>query len=360
MCPQASKTISIPKEHHKNILGKAGQRLQELQKLTATKISIPNINEASDEISITGPREGIEKAMHEIQTISDEQSKKAFERISIPKKYHPFICGAHNCNLQKFQNDYNVRINVPPPSVDNDMITIAGEKEGVQKSIEFAKKIHADMEANAKTVSIEVNKSQHKYIIGQKGNTIAEILATTGVSVEMPSTDSDSETIVLRGPQASLGSALTMVYTKANSVLTAIIKAPAWIHKYIIGRKGAEIRQITQDMEKVHVEFVDDTIKIEGPKEEVDQVKALLEVKAKELTQKLRFIEMQVDPKHYKHIIGKGGANVNKLKTETDTVINITEIGGKNIIRIEGNQQGVKQVEEVSESGFLSNKPRTS
>jgi KH domain. len=62
------------------------------------------------------------------------------------------------------------------------------------------------MEANAKTVSIEVSKSQHKYIIGQKGNTLAEILATTGISVEMPSTESDSETIVLRGPQANLGS----------------------------------------------------------------------------------------------------------------------------------------------------------
>ncbi|XP_008470971.1 vigilin-like [Diaphorina citri] len=345
---QASKTISIPKEHHKNILGKAGTRLQELQKLTSTKISIPNINDQSEEISITGPREGIEKAMHEIQMISDEQSKKAFEKISIPKKYHPFICGAHNCNIVDFQTKYNVRINVPPPSVDSDVITISGEKEGVQKSIEFAKKVNEDMEANAKTVSIEVSKSQHKYIIGQKGNTLAEILATTGISVEMPSTESDSETIVLRGPQANLGSALTMVYTKANSVVTATIKAPAWIHKYIIGRKGAEIRQITQDMEKsVHVEFVDDTIKIEGPKEEVEKVKKSLEVKAKDLTNKLRFIEMQVDPKHYKHIIGKNGANVNKLKNETETVINITEVEGKNIIRIEGNQQGVKQVEEV-------------
>jgi Polyribonucleotide nucleotidyltransferase (polynucleotide phosphorylase) len=80
---QASKTISIPKEHHKNILGKAGTRLQELQKLTSTKISIPNINDQSEEISITGPREGIEKAMHEIQMISDEQSKKAFEKVRI-------------------------------------------------------------------------------------------------------------------------------------------------------------------------------------------------------------------------------------------------------------------------------------
>jgi KH domain. len=51
-------------------------------------------------------------------------------QISIPKKYHPFICGAHNCNIVDFQTKYNVRINVPPPSVDSDVITISGEKEG--------------------------------------------------------------------------------------------------------------------------------------------------------------------------------------------------------------------------------------
>lgn len=45
--------------------------------------------------------------------------------------------------------------------------------------------------------------------------------------------------------------ALSMVYEKANSVLTATVDAPNWIHKYIIGRKGANIRGITQDLTKV-------------------------------------------------------------------------------------------------------------
>jgi len=42
-----------------------------------------------------------------------------------------------------------------------------------------------------------------------------------------------------------------MVYEKANSVLMATVDAPNWIHKYIIGRKGANIRLITQDLSKV-------------------------------------------------------------------------------------------------------------
>ena len=51
-----------------------------------------------------------------------------------------------------------------------------------------------------------MRKSQHRYVIGPRGANIAEIMTETGVSVEMPSTDSPSETITLRGPPGKLGS----------------------------------------------------------------------------------------------------------------------------------------------------------
>lgn len=63
---------------------------------------------------------------------------------------------------------------------------------------------------------MEVKKSQHKYIIGPKGNTLQEILEATGVSVEMPPLDSSSETIILRGEPDKLGPALTQVYAKVR------------------------------------------------------------------------------------------------------------------------------------------------
>jgi predicted PilT family ATPase len=70
---QASICISIPKEHHRFILGKNGNKLKDLEKATATKISVPNMADSSDKITITGTKEGIEKAVHEIKVTSDEQ-----------------------------------------------------------------------------------------------------------------------------------------------------------------------------------------------------------------------------------------------------------------------------------------------
>lgn len=57
-------------------MGRGGTNLQELETRTATQISIPKANENDDKITISGPKDGIEKAMHEIQLISDVQSKQ--------------------------------------------------------------------------------------------------------------------------------------------------------------------------------------------------------------------------------------------------------------------------------------------
>lgn len=71
--PQASATVAIPKEHHRFVIGKNGEKLQDLELKTATKIQIPRPDDASNQIRITGTKEGIEKARHEVLLISAEQ-----------------------------------------------------------------------------------------------------------------------------------------------------------------------------------------------------------------------------------------------------------------------------------------------
>jgi len=349
---QARQVIKIPKDHHRFILGKKGKKLQDLEAATATKIQVPNVADDSDEVVVVGTKDSIEKAMHEIRLVSDEQSKQAFERLEIPKQFHPFICGPNNEKINALMAENAIRINVPPISVMKNEMTISGEVEGVNRAKDAIMGCYKEMERKCQTVSVEVRKSQHRYVIGPRGANIAEILSATGVSVEMPTTDSSSETITLRGPQDKLGGALTMVYAKANSVVQADVEAPTWLHKFIIGRKGANIKQITQDLPKVHVEFTDKAggIKLEGPPEEVEAAREKLDSMIKEMQSKLTFDQLTVDPKHYKHIIGKSGSNINRIRNETGVLINISEADGTNIIRLEGSPQGVQQAkQELSE-----------
>lgn len=62
------------------------------------------------------------------------QAKLAFERIPIPKIYHPFICGPDNQTLKDLTEPTGARIIIPPHAVLKDEIVISGEKEGVLRA----------------------------------------------------------------------------------------------------------------------------------------------------------------------------------------------------------------------------------
>lgn len=346
---QASISLIIPREYHRFILGKSGKRLQELELATATKVYLPRPDDKSanpNEVKIVGAKEGIDKARHEIEAIHEEQAKLAFERLPIPKIYHPFVCGPNKEYITRLSEETGAKISVPP---HKDEIVVSGEKEGVHLCKQKMMAIYEEKKRRCQTVSVEVKKSQHKYVVGPRYANIQEILAKTGVSVEVPDLNSPSETITLRGEQEKLGSALTEVSTKANSVIFEDVQAPAWLHRFIIGKKGSNIKEITENFPTVHIEFTEgqEKITVEGPPEEVRKAVQNLNTFVKDLMARMDFAEIKVDQKFHKHIIGKSGANISKIKQETGVAIKIPSDGdNSNIIRIEGEPQGVKIAKE--------------
>ncbi|KTG45664.1 hypothetical protein cypCar_00001801 [Cyprinus carpio] len=308
---QASATVLIPKEHHRFVIGKNGEKLQELELKTATKIAIPRSDDPNANIRITGTKDGIEKARHEIQLISAEQDKRAVERLSFEKAFHPFISGAYNRLVQELSQETGARISIPPPSVPKDEIVITGEKEAVAMAIARIRAIYEEKQKRkTTTISVEVKKSQHKYIVGPKGNTLQEILENTGVSVEMPPLDSASETIILRGEPDKLGPALTQVYAKAKSVIVVEVIAPAWLHRFIIGKKGQNIGRITQQLPKMA---------------------------------RMDYAEINIDHRFHRHLIGKNGANINRIKEQYKVSVRIPQDSERcGLVRIEGDPQGVQ------------------
>uniref|UniRef100_A0A671T311 Vigilin n=1 Tax=Sinocyclocheilus anshuiensis TaxID=1608454 RepID=A0A671T311_9TELE len=275
--------------------------------------------------------------------------KRAVERMNIEKVYHPFITGAYNKLVGEWMQETGARINVPPPSVNKTEIVITGEKEQVALAMAKIKKIYEEKKKNATTIAVEVKKSQHKYVIGPKGNTLQEILDRTGVSVEIPPLDSSSETVILRGEPDRLGQALTEVYAKANSYTVSSVSAPSWLHRFIIGKKGQNLAKITQQMPKVHIEFTEgeDKITLEGPTKDVQIVQGQIEAIVTDLVNRMDYTEISVDPKFHRHLIGKGGANINRIKEQHKVSVRIPPDNEKsNLIRIEGDPQGVQEAKK--------------
>lgn len=75
--------LRIPREHHRFILGKGMAKLKQLEMSSATKITVPKSDDPSDIIKISGTKENVDKASHEIQLVSDEQVIVCFNNSAV-------------------------------------------------------------------------------------------------------------------------------------------------------------------------------------------------------------------------------------------------------------------------------------
>lgn len=338
--------VRVPKEQHKFLIGKSGSVLKELQEKTCTSIQVPKPDANSDIITITGPKDGIEQAIHEIQLICDEQSKSGFERLNIPKLYHPWIRGVNGEVMADIIARTGAKINIPPPHIDKDEIAVSGEREKVDAACAELRKIYNEKaKLNITKLSIQIPKTQHKLIIGKNGSIVQEIFRDSDVYVHVPKSDSNSDTIYLYGEDAKLGTALSQVCARANSQVNISIDAPSWLHRYMIGEKGANISKITADFQSTHVKFeANNTILIDGPPDEVEKVKERLLNITNELKRSMSCEEVNFDAKFYQQIINKKYDNVTRMNKEYGVQTRLLpEAGPANQLRIEGPPDGVQK-----------------
>ena len=343
----------VPKELHKYIIGRNGTILKALQDKTSTSINIPKPDQNSDIIIIHGPKEGIDRAVQEIQLICEEQSKTGFERISIPKSFHPWIKGPNNETINHIMATTGAKINMPPIDVDKNEITINGDKEKVEEAVKLVNKIvNAKKQVGIRKVEFQITKSQHKNIIGAKGQNVQDIFKTYDVYVQVPRIEDKSETITLFGEDSKIGGALTQVYAIANSIITVQIPAPTWLHRYIIGDHSSNINKIKADYAGTYVKFENDNkIILEGPPDDIEKLKERLLNIIKELQQNITFTEINIAPKYYGHVIGKNHENITRMKQEYGVQVVLTpENSDQSSIRIEGSADGVQKAKgEIEE-----------
>ncbi|OZC06636.1 hypothetical protein X798_06373 [Onchocerca flexuosa] len=330
---QAAREIAIPKEHHRVLIGREGVKLRQLEQDTDCRIMVPGRDSPSDIIKIIGPRD-------------------AQEHLMIPRVYYPFIRGPFNETIDELASKTGAKINIPPPTASSEVIVITGEKEGVHHAAAAVRQIYENMKAIVKPVTCQVTRAQHRYVVGPQRRGLAEILKATGVSVEVPPEEEDSDTITLRGDPTKLGEALAMVYAKASSVITAEITCDPWMHKFLIGPKGATLENLVPNKDKVQIGFEQDgLIYLEGAPEEVKKAQMSLGCEIKRLTEKMSSETIKVSPSLHRHVIGRGGALISKIKDETGVQISIpNEQTNSDEIKIEGNKEGVKKaIEEITE-----------
>uniref|UniRef100_A0A0N4ZK99 Vigilin n=1 Tax=Parastrongyloides trichosuri TaxID=131310 RepID=A0A0N4ZK99_PARTI len=340
---QVVMTLKIPKEHYGAIIGTKGASLRKLENEFFCRINIPKEDEGN--IRITGPRVHVNRCAERIYDISKERSKTTSEDLEIPRKFYPWIRGPFNENVDRWTADGTVKVNIPPVNVNSESINVNGDREGVMKVVDEIKRIYREKLEKVRTLSTKVPSCQRRFIVGNKGSGIQEILKTTDCAIEIPTDDSENGTVILHGDQDRIVDALSMVYARAASIICKEIPCPQWMHRYLIGSKGSNLQTLFPDRVGLKIEFNDNgTVYIEAPQAEFQTSFATLEAEINRIKNEMDHQVVVIPAEFHRHLVGKGGANISKLRDEYEVSIIMPPEDTHSLdIFIDGKKEGVKK-----------------
>ena len=303
---ESKETIQmlVPKDLHKHILGKKGQKLIDIQRETGTKITVPRADIDSEQINISGPKEYLVKAQQRLSDIIKDRANKNAVSIPFPKELIPF--------LQHKEPEIREKFSVTVSVLKTSEVRLMGEISQLDSAKEWIQSYAQHLQASISTVKARIPKAKYKYIIGKDGKNLREIMSNFQVSVEIPAKDDGDDHVVLRGLDKNIQQALDDIEKKMNSFLETVLKAPHWSHRYLVGYNRKELTHLNLGYSKVNIDLPrqktelglnesdaarDDEIKIRGPPEEVIMVKENLERTLKDILLTLTHEEIKLNNK---------------------------------------------------------------
>ena len=207
---------------------------------------------------------------------------------------------------------------------------------------------------------VKVDAKYHKHIIGKGGSTINKIKSEADVTINIPDTDSGATVIRIEGNKAGVEKAkaeLALMVEKMENEKVKDLIVENRFHRQLIGAKGGEIEKIRKEFTAVQISFPDlgsksDIVKLRGPKEDVDKCARHFNKLTKELLEQSGYqTKVPIFKQFHKFVIGKGGANIRRIRDETDTRIDLPDsTTDSDMITITGKKENVvKAVEAIQQ-----------
>ncbi|KAJ3225632.1 hypothetical protein HK099_006465 [Clydaea vesicula] len=347
LCKQITVTLNVPSCVRPHILGAGGKTLKALIARTMTKINIPkaDTNKSSEEeedsfeeqpITIIGDYEGVETAKTEIEAIVTSRTSRSNSKLIIDRQFHPFIAGVGGSTVQLVMLETNTKIHVPPLFLSKDSeksqgknlneIVIIGDRKDIAVAAEKLNNIYEQVRQSTNTLVVSIKKRSHKFVIGLKGSGLQNVFAETGCFVEMPPASDSSDVVTIRGPSQNLSKALNLVMEMATSTRIAEIDIPSLLSKstdpnlfikYLYSKHRATLKNFESTYSATIIPPQENAniLEIQSKTDTGCQsMKEELQKFIKELSTDYFFSVVEIPRNLHKFVIGKGGANIVKLK----------------------------------------------
>merc|ERR1712088_539643 len=276
------------------------------------------------------------------------------------------LMGAKGSKVQKITQEHNVRIKFPDKAVENGGAVPPQEGDQQRSSnpniIKITgKKINckAASQALLEMVPIEAQVAVpyefHRFIIGQKGMGVREMMNCYDVNIRVPSQEAKSDLVIISGvpsnvEAAKVGLAEKLAELEAekeekirNSFVVRVCVAPEY-HPKIIGRKGAVITKLRDDF-KVNIQLP----KKEGDSQEEITITGLEENAEAAKNEILKIVgqyesmvkmEVNIDAKVHSMIIGRGGKSIRTIMEKYKVDIRLPRAGDEDpsLVVVSGDQ----------------------
>ncbi|XP_055486989.1 vigilin-like, partial [Leucoraja erinacea] len=224
-------------------------------------------------------------------------------------------------------------------------ITLEGPTQEVEIAQTQIQEIIDDLLNRMDYTEITVDQKFHRHLIGKNGTNINRIKEQYKVSVRIPPDNEKSHLVRIEGePQGVLlakKELLEMVLRMENERTKDLIIEQR-LHRSIIGQKGEKIKEVRDKFPEVIINFPDpaqksDIVQLRGPKNEVEKCSKFLQKVIADLIENSYSVSIPIFKQFHKNIIGKGGANIKKIREETNTKIDLpTENSNSEVILITG------------------------
>lgn len=370
-------SVTLSKRQHRFILPPASD---EILLATSCSVEIPPASNPSDQVTIRGASAQIVQAL---QLVMEKANAAAVDVIDLatvhgintPPTYSK-QCARYllsKARLRKIADEEGVQIYIPrtsDPHTTIDIVATSGPHgpaaavaNGRAKILEVLK----GLPPNVFEV-VEVDQLLHRFLIGRKGSRIQSFEEKNQVQVVFPpaavgQVEDKAITLVYVGSDysaapkvlAEVKEEILKLAKDAADISTVTLSIPAKLHKYIIGPSGTTLNALigTGDDRLVNVRFGsssstsvpagtkaangdaagaarnEDEVVIRGPSDEVKKAAKEMERIAEEAKNdeivNSHVAEFEIEQRYVSHIVGKGGAGVQKLREELGVRIDFAE-----------------------------------
>lgn len=409
--PSFVSTINIDPLLHRFIIGKKGANLNQYSKkgvdvvfpptptnetsgeprsdvsliLADTDIigSLPKDKKTRDAAAVailSAIREDVEKASHQAADLKTEI-------VQVPAKFHRAILGPNGTTLNAILGEERLAAvklgssgttaaanGTKDNKKDEDIVTVRGPSAEVQRVCAEIRRIAEEAEqdaiVNGHTSEFTIDSQHVPHIVGRGGAGVTKLREDLGVRIDFgdnTATENGAKKatkakVVIVGRKENVEEAKKRILSQADKLAdetSLTLKVPAQMHGSIIGQGGKYVTRL-QDKYAVRINFPSqgegskrpeqkaDEIILKGGKKGVEGAKAeLLELIEYE-KENNNVVTVPVSSKSIARIMGRGGANVNRIRDETDAQIDVdreeeggSTSNGMTTIRLRGTKQAI-------------------